>query len=75
MWAAPVVAETSPTEAVSTWDGHRVAEDLLTQSAQEVLLREETDGRRHALESAACAVKVSPLCCCLARTFLSDKSE
>lgn len=49
--AAPVNTETCFTKAVSAGCCHWVAEDLLTQRAQEVLLRQETDGRFHSWET------------------------
>lgn len=48
--SGPVVAETGQTEAVSTWYGHWIGEDVSTQWAQKVLLGEEADGRSHFLE-------------------------
>lgn len=46
----PVATEAGQAEAVSTWNGHWVGEDVLTQRAQEVLLREKTDGGGHFLK-------------------------
>lgn len=45
--AAPVHAQTRFAEAVSAGCCHWVAEDVLTQRAQEVLLGQETDARFH----------------------------
>lgn len=45
--SCPVVAKTGQAEAVSTRRGHRAGEDVSTQRAQEVLLREEADGGGH----------------------------
>lgn len=47
----PVAAETGQTEAVSTWYGHWVGEDVPTQRAQEVLLIQQAYRRGHALET------------------------
>lgn len=46
----PVAADAGQAEAVSARYGHRVGEDVLTQRAQEVLLREETDCGGHFLK-------------------------
>lgn len=43
----PVAAETGQTEAVSTWYGGRVGEDVPTQRAQEVLLIQQAYCRSH----------------------------
>lgn len=49
--AAPVFAQTHFAEAVTTRCCDRIAEDVLTQRAQEVLLRQEAKGRSHSLEN------------------------
>lgn len=46
---APVFVQTHFTEAVATGRGDRIAEDVLTQRTQEVLLRQEAKGRSHYL--------------------------
>lgn len=48
--SCPVVAQAGQAEAVSTWYGHWVGEDVSTQRAQEVFLWEEADGGGHAVK-------------------------
>lgn len=48
--AAPVFAHAHFTEAVTTGCSDRIAEDVLTQRAQEMLLRKEAESRSHSLE-------------------------
>lgn len=54
----PVAADAGQAEAVSARYSDRVGEDVLTQRAQEVLLREETDCGGHFLkmESRCCLI-------------------
>lgn len=50
LMSCPVAAETGQAEAVSTRYGHWAGEDVSTQRAQEVLLREEANCRGHTLK-------------------------
>lgn len=49
--SSPVAGETGQAEAVSTRYGHRAGEDVSTQRAQEVLLRQEANRRGHTLKT------------------------
>lgn len=60
----PVATEAGQAEAVSTRYGYRLSEDVFTQRAQEVLLREETDGGGHFLK-----FELKPHLICFSLTF------